>query len=353
MRNRRSLIVATLLVCFIVIIVIVNNIRNSYSSPEAVAKRFADSVSKKDFATAKKICPTYSDDSKISEEAYELLFNELSEKTDDKLLLDKSNFRMVTTNGLVPKTFFLPEKRYISVTTANSNEQISAFQKNREVQLKDNKIGPLISYQYTFEFEIDNPVLGTITKKEKVSLKKDRDITLTDNSTFLESTSLQKQFVGVVSDFYLSYNESIRNNFDFASLSSIDNETKNELSETMSALKPFIETYSQSFQTIIMNATSLKLDSDLQTVHFDVYIDRMISVKLKKEWSDSSDAIQDDSKNAKVTLSYDVNSKKWGVSEIDYETYDQDPANWKKKQQVKLDHRNEATWNENTSGNAI
>lgn len=353
MRNRRLLIVATLLVCFIVVFIIVNNVRSSYSSPEAVAKRFADSVSKKDFATAKKICPTYSDDSEISDEAYELLFNELSEKADDKLLLDKSNFRVVTTGGLVPKTFFLPEKRYINVSTANSNEQISVFQKNREVQVKDNKIGPLISYQYGFEFEIDHPVLGTVTKKENIALKKDRDITLTDNTAFLESASLQKQLVGVVADFYVSYNESIRNNFDFASLSSIDHAAKNELSETMYALKPFIETYSQSFQTIIMNSTSLKLDSDLQTVHFDVYIDRVISVKLKKEWYDSSDAIQDDSKNAKVTLSYDENSKKWGVSEIDYETYDQDPAKWEKKQQVKLEHRNEATWNENMSGNTI
>lgn len=329
---------------FVSLLAIILSLKTYYFSPEATAKRFVAAVEDKDFSKAKKICPHYTDQSTISEESYSILFRQMSGTDDTKFLLDKSNFKMENTGGVFSQIVFLPIKRYITVTTENSNEKISVFQKSSEIKIKDGKLGPLIPYKYVFNFEINHPTLGQMIKKETISLDKDKELVLADATTFLEEPSFQKKVISTISDFFVSYNLCIQNDFDFNLISSTDEELKEELNESMAVLKPFIESYSLSFQKIIMNSDSLKIDSNQQTINFDIYIDRQLSILLKKELLDSDTVLQEDSKNATVTLVYDQDTKEWLISKIDFETYEQEPNNWKHQQEIKLKKRNEAIW---------
>lgn len=353
MRNKRAiLIMSSAIICTLLIVSIVL-LKSYYFSPQATAKRFVTAVENKNFSKAKKICPRYADDSDISEESYAILFKQMSESNDIKFLLDKSNFKNDTTSGLFSNVVFLPKKRYLTVTTENSSEEISVFQKNSEILSKDNKIGPLIPYKYTFDFEINHPTLGKIIKTETLSLDKDKELMLADTTTFLSSSSTQKKFMSSVSDFFISYNSCVQNNLDFSLLSSADEKLKEELNESTNAIKPFIDLYSLSFQTIVMNIDSLKIDNNQQMIYFDIFIDRKLSIQVKKELLESNNLLQEDSENAKVILSYSQGTKEWLVSEIDFETYEQNPENWKHSQEFKLKERNEAIWKSTESGNTI
>lgn len=353
MRTKRTtLIISSIIICTLLIVSIVL-LRSCYFSTQATAKRFVTAVENKNFSKAKKICPRYADDSDISEESYSILFKQMSENNDIKFLLDNYNFKIDTTSGLFSNVVFLPKKRYITVITENSSEEISAFQKNSKILIKDNKIGPLIPYKYTFDFEINHPTLGKIIKKETLTLDKDKELILADTTTFLNSSPIQKKFITSVADFFISYDSCIQNNLDFSLLSSADEKLKKDLNESMNVIRPYIDMYSLSFQTIVMNNDSLKIDSDQQMIQFDIFIDIELSIHLKKELSESNNLLQEDSENAKVRLSYSQEMKEWLVSEIDFETYEQNPENWKHTQELKLKERNEAIWKNNESGKVI
>ena len=319
--------------------------RAHYVSPEATAMNLIEAVKNKEFSKAKKICPRYSDGSNISEETYTILFREISKNSDINFFLNKANFKKEKVSGVIPKIIFLPKKRYINITTENSNEKILVSQKNTEIAINDNKIGPLIPYEYTFEFEIEHPTLGSIEKKEKIILDKDKDLKLADETIFLESQLFQKKILSTVSDFFISYNACIENNFDFNLLSNTDNLLKEELSESIKVIKPYLEMYSLSFQTMIMNIDSLKVENNQHTIYFDMFIDRKMAMQIKKEFLKSDNIWQIDSENVTIKLKYNQDIKKWLVADFDFETYEQNPDNWKHKQEIKLKTRNEAIWN--------
>lgn len=121
-----------------------------------------------------------------------LMFKQMSKTKDISFLLNTSNFETRKTNNYLAQTVFLPKKRYINLETGSDYEKISVFQDSKELQLNSTTLGPLIPYEYTFEFEVDHPTLGKILKKEKVSLETDRDVVLTDRMTFLSDQSFQK-----------------------------------------------------------------------------------------------------------------------------------------------------------------
>ena len=351
MNTHKLLVIGSLCVFTLSLFVTSYVIRRIYYAPEAIAKKLVRTISEGDADTGKMICPTYSDGSAISKESYSLFFAQLAGNVDEQFLLNSKNFKKVTTKGLFPKTTFLPRKRYIQLLTGSDLEKVSVVHKKRAVEIKNNKIGPLIPGKYQFEFEVENPSFGLESKEKTITLDQDKEVILTDSKTFLNNQAIQKQLLGVVADFYQSYNDCIQNNFNFDLLTNVEKDVKKELIETVEIIKPIMEMYSQDFQVLIMNNDSLKVTDDLQMIRFDLYIDLSISIRLKDDKVEEN--VRDGSENATVTLVYDKDKKEWLVAEIDFETYEQDPLNWKNKQQIKLKKKNKAIWNFGQVGTLI
>lgn len=325
---------------------IVNKVLTYYASPNYAVSRLVKAIESKDFNTAKSICPEFSDGTKISEKSYNLFFEELKKTKNERILLNQSNFKQKKTENLLSKTIFLPEKRYIQVSTRYLDEEVSVSNGNKAIKIEDNKIGPLIANSYSLTFEIKNPITGISIKREKIKLDENQEIVLTEEKTLVENEELQKKLINTVSNFFYSFNESIQNNLNFDSLSYVEEELKNQIIQSIGVLKEYITNYSQGYQTIIMNCDSVKFEENLSSVKFDIYIDKKTSIKLTEEISDFN-VFNEESRNAKVKLLFDKENNDWVVSDIDFETYSQNPEEWKKIRQIKLATENIATWSKN------
>lgn len=321
-----------------------------YYSTEATVERFTTAVSKKDWKQAKEICPTYSDDSKISKESYELFFNALTDKgtakANKKLLLNEDSFKQVNQGKWFRKKTFLPYKRYVFVSTENEDDTLVASSKKVMLTEKNGKIGPMLPATYGLEYTFTNPIFGQATVSEKVSVNKEnQEYLFEDIKNFSQQPEFQKHVLNTVLDFYTSYSDCVANDLNFSELAYVDLQAKEELVESMNLIKPYLDLYQQEFQTVVMNVDSLKItDGKEPQVTFDLYIDREVKVKFKKEVAETVETINDDSKNATVTLRYDTTQERWIIEATDFETYDQDPKDWTNKQQVKLDAPNSASW---------
>lgn len=348
-RWKKILVLSGSLLCLLVLVLLVFSRLTQAATPEARATKFLTAVLEKDWQTAKKICPSYSDGSQISAESYQLFFSALTKKKQADFLLEENNFKQAQSNSFFSETVFLPVKAYLRVSSENAQDVIKVSSKKNSLRFKEGRSRPLIPHEYVFDFVLENPTLGELQQRKKVTVAAETDYYFADRSLFVQSSAFQKQMLLVVSNFYQSYNQCIRNNLDFSGLESTEAAAKQDLVAGLEILKPYLATYSQSFQTLILNSRSLKITGGGKTVVFDLYIDKLTKVTFDGRKINAGE----DRPNATATLVYDEEKKSWLVKKIDFETYSQDPKNWLQQQKIQLDQPNQANWSSESAQGLI
>ncbi len=324
------------------------NYWHHYTSTEYQSKQLALAIQKNQYTNFKKICPQFTNGQVIDKETFQLYRSSLDTKSKlvdlEKMIRDVEQFEMKNENNFWRPTQFYTIPRTIEIEMANGTKLISKIS-NKTIPLKNKKLGPFISSEYSVKYLLDSPIYGEIESNKKEDLRKsNQKVSLDESSVFIQNDSFQRKLLKRIVEYYVSMNQCIKNDLSFGALDAVTIDEKKKIQAEFDELRPYMNSYDQKFQTFVVNSESFKVESGNETkVTFDLYTDNELTVQLKKE-SGITEPLIDKSHNAEVTMLYDQDQKDWVIQTLDFETYVQDPSKWTKQQKIKLEQVNEGTW---------
>lgn len=356
-KNKRILIAVGILLFLIVVAAIgsLSYIRKQ-NSPEHQAELLSQAIEKKDYPAFRKICPTFSNGTKINKEAFQTFAENFSGKKKSQQIRKKVENKQLFTvrkakSQFKPATFRV-QASYIKLEK-NKNTAIIASIGNHLLTENKNKLGPLIADSYQVNYSIENPIYGKTSSVQKENLMgSEPTFSVDEKALFSKADSFQKKLLQQVVSYYVAVNQGIENDLNFSKVEGTTQQTKEYLQSSYDQARPYLKSVNQKFQTFIMNVESLNLEGvNEPKAVFDIYSDVSLELDVKVS-SKKAEKISSVSKNGTVTVQYDDQAKQWLIDKIDFETFEQDPSEWESKRQIKLPQVNQASWNEEGKSSA-
>lgn len=321
-----------------------------YHSEYATIDRLIQSVQKKDTKSFLSIVPTFKDGDKISKKQATVFLGSLNKKKASEI---EQLFYEKGQDAFFSAKKFLPEKRYLNVEV--DGEEALSFQLYKKTfTINEDRVGPFIPGEYTFEMHMQSDVFGLSKKTIQENLtQENQTLEFDEEEAHLDDDSFYSLLLENLVNFYSSMNQGISNNLNFSSLQFTSEETAHQIQLEFDELRDYLSSYKQSFSKAIMNADSLKLEQfSTYEATFDCFIDLHTEIKFVEEVG-IDESILDTSENAVVQMIYDEQTKQWVVDSIDFETLSQDPTEWENKKALSLKTENVGAWNKNSSGSSI
>lgn len=308
-----------------------------YHSTTATTNRAVKAVQSKDMKAVKKYLPKYSNDSKISEDAYQAFVeSNLSEKQIRKILKDECKF---VNNGWLGSKYWEPKKRTLSFSGLDDVDDTTAslIINKQAISLgkTENQHQDFIPGNYKLTIDIHNSAYGTVKKKENVNLtNEDQSVVFSPKSDFEKSEQLHKNLLATFSSFIISWNKSIPT-MDFSNLKYATDNEKELLDYTYNEIKTILSSYENEFSKVTIDNSSIEiLTYEKQpTVNFTAYVDRKQAFKLDKEAleTDEDYNLASDEGTVRVKMVYSSESGSWEVEDANFDVVSEDPNDWDDK----------------------
>ncbi|MCT0016809.1 hypothetical protein EFE32_08140 [Lactococcus lactis subsp. lactis] len=313
--------------------------------PDYAAKNAAQAVKADDFNRFLKFVPEFSNHQKISKSEFDRFVGAKKKTTVEKIkqeLLNKESFKEVSRGFFATRQFY-PIARQVILTTEDDASHL-AIAENQSLQTGD-KAGPFIPARYNINYKLTSPQYGNIDKTANIDLtKQDGRLNIQEKTNFLMKKNVQKGFLKLYTGYIQSFANCINNDFNFSKLDNTSSDYSDAINDYYTILKNEIESYKESFQTIIINTDSMKMDND-NRVEFDAYVDIKTSLQIKGNSTE-----QDNRTNVTVTAIFDSSRKQWVIDNENWEVSSENPKDWLHQLKNVLDKLVVANWSNKRSG---
>lgn len=194
---------------------------------------------------------------------------------------------------------------------------------------------------------MSSPEYGKINQTASIDLtNQDGNLDIQEKTNFLMKKNVQEGFLNLYTGYIQSFANCIDNGFDFNKLDNTSSNWSRAINNYYGFLKNETESYKESFQTIIINNESMKMDND-NRVEFDAYVDIEIKLQIKGKTAEL-----DNRSNVTVTAIFDNDLKQWVVDNENWEVSSENPKDWMNKIKKVLDKPVIASWS-NTSFDVV
>jgi hypothetical protein len=302
------------------------------SLPDYAAVNAAQAVKADNFKRFLKFVPEFSNHQKITKSEFDQFVRAKKKITVEKIkkdLLNKESFKEIS-QGFLGIHQFLPIARQIALTTEDDASTLT---------LAGEHVGPFIPAYYKIDYKLTSPEYGKIAKTGNIDLtNQDGSLDIQEKTNFLMEKNVQEGFLNLYTGYIQSFANCIDNDFDFNKLDNTSNKWSQSLNGYYGILKNEIESYKESFQTIIINTESMKMDND-NKVEFDAYVDIEIGIQVKGKTTDL-----DNRSNVTVTAIFDNGLKQWVIDNENWEVSSENPKDWIHKIKKVLDKPIIASW---------
>lgn len=326
-----------------------------YQSTGATTDRLVTAIQHKDLKKVKEYLPNYSDDSKISQGAYQAYLATNPSKKQIKAML-KNECHLVD-RGWFHQKYWEPQKRTLSLSGLDDvNYTKAALVINKKTIFLDEKGHQnFLPANYKLTVDLSNSAYGTVKKKEEVNLTQDnQSIVLSPQSDFEKSKHLHDVLLASFSAFLVSWNKSIPT-MNFDNLKFVTTDEKEMLSTAYSEMKQIMSSYENEFNRVTINNSSVEIDTveSQPTVKFTAFVDRKQSIEIDKDKiksdednkSDVDNKVTSDDGTVEVTMTYSKKDGHWKVDAADFDVAKEDPKDWDDKTSFTLPQEDrQAKW---------
>lgn len=313
--------------------------------PDYAAENAAKAVKVGNFNRFLKFVPEFSNKQKITKLEFDNFVNAEKKLTVEKIkqeLLDKENFKEIS-RGFFATRQFSPIARQVALTTEDDASYLTIAGK-RLLQTGDNA-GPFIPARYELDYMLTSLEYGNIDKKVSIDLTNQSGrLDIQEKTNFLMAKDVQEGFLKLYTGYMQSFASCIDNDFDFSKLDNASSEWSGVANDGYGILKSELDSYKESFQTIIINTDSMKMNDD-GWVEFDAYVDIKTSLKIKENLAEL-----DNRSNVTVTAIFDSDRKQWVIDNENWEVNDENPKDWVNQLKNTLDKPVVASWSKGESG---
>lgn len=308
------------------------------SLPDYAAMNAAKAIKTDNFKRFLKFVPEFSNHQKITKSEFDQFVRTKKKTTVEKIkkdLLNKESFKEIS-QGFFGIHQFLPIARQIDLTTEDDASTLTLAGEHLKT---GEHAGPFIPAYYKIDYKLTSPEYGKIAKTASIDLiNQDGILDIQEKTNFLMEKNVQEGFLNLYTGYIQSFANCINNDFDFNKLDNTSNTWSQSLNDYYGILKNEIESYKESFQTIIINTESMKMDND-NRVEFDAYVDIKIGIQVKGKTTEL-----DNRSNVTVTAIFDNDLNQWVIDNENWEVSSENPKVWMHKIKKVLDKPIIASW---------
>lgn len=354
----------SLVIAFVIVLGIAAAV-TGYSSykngEEATVERLAQALLKNDQTMIKKSMPTFSTKQKISTGTRKMLQHQIrnlkSKEQVVAFLQDEDHFSIKKGASLFEPAKIYPIPRTIELELPQEARLKARLQGrpivgNYDEDWRKVTFGPFLSGEYELTYELTHPKFGQHKTKERIDLKKtDQRVIIKENNLYDGNAAFQQHLLASAVNYFDSMNEAIRNDLNVSRMAA-SKEHKEKLQQSFEKLKPYMENFQQSFQTIQIDCDSIAVNRAQTKVQLDLYVDLKRSMKLIEE-TGIDEALVSDKQNAIAHFLYDEEQKKWLIDELIFDTFQQDPEKWEQSKSYRGQAEKTAQWCKTSGDNVV